>query len=246
MKNHSGDHTCYAPREKQAEKILGILADFLGDKFLDLNCLDIGCSVGIMSRVFVARFMQVIAFDVDPNLVRQAAQNGSGAQPSFLIADGGKAPFSDGSFDVIVCAQIYEHTTHQKELFAEIGRLLRPDGVCFFSGPNKLILVEEHYWLPFLSWLPGPLANLYMRLFKRGDRYDIYPLTAWRLRKYLDHFIIYDYTQKIIQQPERFGLSRKKPLLRLLANLPTWMILFFLIFVPNFNWILVKKKSKSQ
>lgn len=243
MKQRSIFNAGYSPREKQAEKIIRVLEDYLETGLQDLSCLDIGCSTGVMSRIFRTQFKQVVGFDINGELVKEAGRSEKPEEISLLIADGGQAPFPDESFDVIVCAQIYEHTVNQQSLAAEIWRLLRKGGICFFSGPNKLILVEEHYWLPFLSWLPQPLANAYMRLFKKGEEYDICPLNYWQLKELLGSFIIYDYTLKMITQPERFGLIKRSFLFDIFKHLPDWIKRLFLAWVPNFNWILVKQNK---
>jgi hypothetical protein len=48
---------------------------------------------------------------------------------------------------------------------------LRRGGVLFLLVPNKLWPVEVHYQLPFLSWLPLRLANLYLRVSGLGSDY---------------------------------------------------------------------------
>jgi SAM-dependent methyltransferase len=161
-------------RERKADKILAILQDFLGANLERYTCLDVGCSRGIISATLAPHFKLMVGVDVDRPAVRLAAAAKSTARnaaagPFFAIGSGHSLPFDGGSFDVVVCAQVYEHVTDQPALAREVERVLRPGGICFFSGPNRLAVVEEHYWLPFLSWLPRPLASAYMRLFKRGD-----------------------------------------------------------------------------
>ena len=52
--------------------------------------------------------------------------------------------------------------------------------------PNKLWPMEVHYNLPFLSYLPLPLANLYLPVRARKDYTDAsYSPTYWKLRRML-------------------------------------------------------------
>lgn len=57
-------------------------------------------------------------------------------------------PFDDGSFDAVTCCVSVDYLTRPLEVFAEVGRVLVPDGlfVCTFSNrcfPTKAI----HGWL---------------------------------------------------------------------------------------------------
>jgi hypothetical protein len=42
--------------------------------------------------------------------------------------------------------------------------------------PNRWALVEPHYRLPLLSWLPQRLADAFVQRFRRGQWYDCNPL----------------------------------------------------------------------
>lgn len=238
--------TYYRSREKQAEKILKILEDYLKSDLQNFTCLDIGCSTGMMSNIFRTHFRQVVGFDIDKKLIREAKQSGQLDDVSLLVADGGHAPFIDESFAIIICAQIYEHTKNQNSLVSEIWRMLDKNGICFFSGPNRIYINEEHYRLPFLSWLPKSLANLYIRLFRKGTEYDIYPLNYWQLKKLLRSFVIHDYTLKIIMHPEQFGFNIKNWTFSIFKKLPGWIQDYLPMVTPNFNWVLVKKENNTE
>jgi hypothetical protein len=66
-------------------------------------------------------------------------------------------------------------TSDQLEHLAEINRVLSPGGLAYLAAPNKWRLVEPHFGLPFLSWLPSSLSDRYVRLMKRGTHYDCFP-----------------------------------------------------------------------
>lgn len=227
-------------RIRKATKIVRILEDFLGQGVSGLACLDIGCSVGIITRSLISIAGLAVGFDIDEEGVRRAAQ-GAVEGTAFLLADASAAPFAPGSFDVIVCSQVYEHTPDFPALIAEIHRLLRAGGVCFFSGPNRWAVWERHYNLPFLSWLPRRLANHYVRIARRGYEYYEHPRSAGELRRALKMFTIHDYAPRLLSDPERFAMEDDLGAFKnLVARLPmgTWRILD--LWVPNFNWVLVK------
>jgi SAM-dependent methyltransferase len=98
-------------------------------------------------------------------------------------------PFADASFDVVISNHVIEHVgdaRQQSRHLAELARVLRPDGIGYLAVPCRWMLVEPHYRLPFLSWLPQRLADAYVRLARKGDYYDCRPLTTRELEPGFD------------------------------------------------------------
>ena len=52
-----------------------------------------------------------------------------------LFYDGENIPFPDGHFNVVVCTQVFEHCLNPGKLVREIHRVLKPNGMFFFSVP---------------------------------------------------------------------------------------------------------------
>lgn len=231
----------YASRESKAYKILSLLEDYINTNHNELFCLDVGCSSGIISSYLGNYFKKVVGIDIDRELVEEAAKSDHPNNTYFSIASGSQLPFNDNSFDVIVCAQVYEHMDNHDGLFQEIYRVLRSGGFLFFSGPNRLIIMEEHYWLPFLSWFPKSVANVYLRLFKHGTQYDINSNTYWQLRKYFEHYQFHDCTVQMIEEPEKFFMTDQLMKFGIVRLLPNRIIRLLAPFYPNFNWVLQKK-----
>jgi SAM-dependent methyltransferase len=230
----------YASRRSKSKKITAILQDFLGPDLLNYSCLDVGCSSGGITNNIAEYFKSIVGIDIDRDAVINARSASINLSTQFTLASGSFIPFEDCSFDVVICAQVYEHTSQQHALSEEIWRVLRPGGVCFFSGPNRLAVMEEHYWLPFLSWLPRSLANLYIKVFKRGIEYDAYPLNYWQIRGLWDGFTIYDYTTKILLQPDHFAMDDRLGNLYWVKKIPASFLRILTPFFPNYNWILKK------
>jgi SAM-dependent methyltransferase len=237
--------TMPAPRERKYKKIITILQDFLGSDFSEYTCLDVGCSEGGITNFIADHFGTTIGIDIDKEAVNSAMKNRRSSSTSYSYANGSRLPFSNDVFDVIICAQVYEHTLQKQSLADEIWRTLRPGGVCFFSGPNRLAIMEEHYWLPFLSWFPRTIGNYYMQIFNRGTEYDAYPLFYWQIRKLWQHFIIHDYTTRMITEPEFFAIDDRFGKYSFLKNIPSAILRASTPFYPNYNWILQKPDTNQ-
>ncbi len=89
-----------------------------------------------------------------------------------VAADATRLPVPPESFDLVLLNHIYEHVADQAALFREAHRILRPGGVAYVSAGNRLAIMEPHYRLPLLSWLPNPVADRYVRWTRRGSGYD--------------------------------------------------------------------------
>ncbi len=240
--NSQKDHDM--TRIAKAEKILSILRDFIGYDLSKLNCLDVGCSNGTMLNIFENSFN--FSIGIDDNSISKSISSDIFSKPttSCVSGNGLSLPFPPNTFDVLICAQVYEHVFDPFKLAQEVYRVTKLDGVVFFSGPNRLAIIEEHYWLPFLSWLPKNIADIYMRLFKKGRIYDIQPFNFWQLRKLWRMFDIYDYTLHIFKKADQFYVKDQAKRYFWLLLFPNWLLEVLKPFYPNFNWILCKSHEK--
>jgi len=205
---------------------MAVLYDFLGEDLRRLCCLDVGCGDGTMLKAFGAQFH--FAVGIDPALPQSALP------PTLQVCSRGEnIPFPNQYFDVVICAQVYEHVQNPYQLADEIRRVLKPGGAIFFSGPNRFALIEEHYHLPLLSWLPRSVANAYMRLTRRGHAYDIHPLSYGQLRRLWRGFKIHDFTPQLLYHPKHYHVAE-----RVRVRIPLWLGKMLRPLVPNFNWVL--------
>jgi ubiquinone/menaquinone biosynthesis C-methylase UbiE len=102
--------------------------------------------------------------------------------------DGTQLPFADQAFDVVLTNHVIEHVGNeraQRAHLAELHRVLRSDGIGYLAVPNRWMLVEPHYRLAFLSWLPHALRTPYLRAMRKGELYDCEPLELGQLEHLL-------------------------------------------------------------
>jgi ubiquinone/menaquinone biosynthesis C-methylase UbiE len=227
-------------RTQKFEKILSVLQDFHPGT-QSLNCLDIGCSSGIITSLLGNHFQMSIGMDIDQEAIEYAQNHSSSPRAQFLIADSMALPFHNNSMDVIVCNHIYEHVPQAKQMMDEVYRVLKEDGLCYFSAGNKYMIIEGHYRLPFLSWLPKPFAHLYLNLAGKGEFYYEQHLSFGGLKKLVGKFRVYDYTLSIIRNPKKFLATDIFDTQTFLYRWIRWVAPYLYPWIPTYIWILTKK-----
>ena len=191
-------------RRKKARKIISILRYHLGRNDLSgLTVVDLGCSVGWFVEAAAVAGATAVGVDIDaPGLAR--ARRERDARCAFISADGSALAFPDESVDVIVFNHIYEHVVDPDAVMAEIRRVLKPTGIAYLGFANRLGVVEPHYRLPFLSWLPQSLADRYIRASGQADTYYEQFRTLHGLRRLAGGLYVYDYSFTLVANPGAF------------------------------------------
>lgn len=225
-------------RLRQADKIRYVLTNLTHYPLSIARCLDLGCASGVITAALSPLVASIVGLDYDAVALQHVEREGE-LNMAFVRGDGLHLPYPDSTFDLIICTQVYEHVPDDRHLVPEMQRVLKPGGIVFFSGPNWLFPIEPHYFLPFLHWLPSPLADRYLHLFYKSSHYYERSRTLWGLRRLLAQFTICDVTIEVLRYRERMmqiGLSR---------FVPRWIWQILLPFYPNFNWILIKPERLS-
>ena len=229
-------------RIKKANKTISVLKDYFND-ISSLSLLDIGSSTGIMTYEYAKHCQDVTGVDLDTTAVKYSNNLYKRENLKFICAPIEEIDFPDSSYDVITCSQIYEHVPSDKKLIEEIFRLLKPGGVCYFAAGNRFKIIEPHYKLPFLSFLPKKVANVYIRLFTKHHFYYENLKSLRNLKKLVSKFEIFDYTLKIIKFPSQYSaddMLLEKTLKYYLFNAISKVFYFM---VPTYIWILKKPEA---
>lgn len=198
-------------RRQKTRKILSVIEHFRGSADLSgLTVLDIGCSLGWFAGEAARRGAVAIGVDIDvPGLARAARDRGPG--PRFVCAAGESLPLADGSVDVAVFNHIYEHVVDPDAVMADIRRVLAPGGFVYLGLANRLGIVEPHYKLPFLSWLPRPLAHRYIAATGKATHYHERFRLLPGLRRLAGGLHVHDYTFAILAAPTSFAADDVVP-----------------------------------
>ncbi|GAB3886619.1 class I SAM-dependent methyltransferase [Microbispora bryophytorum] len=240
-------------RRRKAAKIIAVLAHFLGrdaatpgEALSGLTVGDVGCSAGfIADELAAAGARRTLGLDIDVPGLRKASDR-FGGRVGFVCADGSRLPFPDGSIDVLVFNHIYEHVVNPDAVIADMHRVLSDDGVLYLGLGNRLGVMEPHYKLPFLSYLPPAAADRYVRAFGRADHYYERFRTRPGLRRMLADFHVWDYTFPVLAAPERFAGGELFPgaagraAKATLERTPRPALRALLPVVPTYLWVATK------
>jgi SAM-dependent methyltransferase len=99
-------------------------------KLLDVGCWDAEATVRYAARVHASPY-GIEIFE------KQAAQaRARGVEVATLNLETDRFPWADGSMDIVVANQVFEHLKNVWLAMSEIARVLRPDGYFVISVPN--------------------------------------------------------------------------------------------------------------
>jgi len=229
-------------RRQKAAKLLAVLRHALGrsrsEGLTGLTAVDVGCSAGFIADELALAGARTFGLDIDePGLAKARARFGE--RVTFVFAPGEEMPFADSSVDVVVLNHIYEHVVDPEAVVREIHRVLADDGVLYLGIGNRMGIIEPHYKLPFLSWLPhGPVADSYVRLFGRADHYYERFRTRAGLAKLFAAYDCWDYTLPVLTDPVAFAGEDVVP--AVVSRLPAGALGSMLPLVPTYVWVAFK------
>lgn len=147
--------------------------------------LDIGCASGVSSVILSRRNFYVKGVDVSGKLIEQANRIWKDEQnkPIFEVGDAENLNAEDNSLDICFLGGVAHHFPDFTQVFSEIHRVLKKDGILLMVEPNKLDMIERITWffagkLGLLSPNEYPLNPLEIKkhLEKKFYSFRMYPI----------------------------------------------------------------------
>ena len=195
----------------KVKRSLKILSQY---KSPSAKVLDYGCGIGFNIYYFAKIFPNVMGIDNDKPSVEIARRQLKKLRSNKVVLhyDGKKLPFKNNTFDIVNISDVWEHAANPRLMLKEIYRVIKPDGILYITNPNKLWPIETHYKLPFLSYLPSSIANMYVRFFGKAGRYDDIHLPTYGVfKKSMEEFFkIKDITFDFVIDYKKYSLDKER------------------------------------
>lgn len=199
--------------ESAVEEIIKIVKTRTGKNSKDLSVLDVGSGRGEYAIEMTRKFKKVIGiepckdvFDCSKKIVPKEIKN-------IKFYNVGIENFnSKEKFDVVVMLTIFEHLSDHKKSFNRIFNLLKENGIIYLTAPNKYWIFEQHYGLPFLSWLPLKISNKYLKYFRGVESFEdcSYSKGYQGMKKFFDKYPCrYEFTLPFNPNAAYIGCGKK-------------------------------------
>jgi SAM-dependent methyltransferase len=205
-------------RDWKGEKILRVLG--LAPRETPWRVLEIGTGSGGIARYIGTHprlHCEVTSVDVvDIRKVHEGFD--------FRIVEDTTLPFAGDAFDVVISNHVIEHVGDadaQRAHLRECARVLAPDGRGYLAVPNRWMLVEPHFRLAFLSWLPRTWRDPYVRLAGKGEHFDCEPLTVPELERLFESAGLAYGSASVRAMRETFAIEGTRGVIRsMVARVP--------------------------
>lgn len=115
----------------------------------DKTVLDVGCGGGLLAEEFARLNCRVTGIDPSEASLATARQHAqqSRLDVTYQAGVGEHLPFSDASFDIVVCCDVLEHVHSIEQVIKEVARVLTPEGIFFYDTINRTMFT----WLVYIK-----------------------------------------------------------------------------------------------
>ena len=115
-----------------------------------VRILDFGCGRGSLVNILNAKGYKAFGCDIKAFWLETNTEDSESLRQ---IKFPYRLPFSDDFFDVVVSISVLEHAKNPEEIFLEIKRVLKPNGVAMHLFGSKWYLPSEpHIYVPLVNF----------------------------------------------------------------------------------------------
>lgn len=139
---YHGDIRVAGATEKVFGEKFNNYADWIQGFVIRGRALDIGCSTGLLVRILRDRGFQAEGIELNDESASWGRRQYGVTIHSEPLHDG---MFEEGTFSLIVMADLLEHTPHPLEYLGLVCRILSKEGYLFVTLPDIRSL-ESRYW----------------------------------------------------------------------------------------------------
>jgi SAM-dependent methyltransferase len=201
------------------------------------SLINIGCGYDDNFKYFQDRQDFFVNFDLVPGILEDLKNKGA---KNCVAGDINHLPFSENSFDNLVCIDVIHHESKRlEEVLNSFKNILKPDGKIFLEDVNAWGLFQFYKSIFMPRPLHGLLRSVYHRMKKTAHQPADYefPTNPFRVKKILEEIGFEEVKfYPLDSYPERGRL--------LLIIYKVLKILPFIRIFNNFHYCLSAKKKK--
>ncbi len=172
------------------KEILQIAENTLGKFKKELVVLDVGSGSGEYTLEIAKYVKKVVGVEPYKSAYQQAIFHPHLPPNIIFINNLIENYHSQTKFDLVLSLASIEHMPNAKKSFKHIFKLMKKKSLIYLTAPNKWWPMEGHYHLLFLSLLPLPLANFYLKITNKGHSYlgCSYSKSYFGMKSFFDQF----------------------------------------------------------
>ena len=190
-------------REEHIDDILSLLYPQLTKPLNECEVLDMGCGIGGLSIPTASRVRSIKGIDLSKSYITICEEKATSRgldNAEFEVRSLFELEEKE-RYDIVLCSDVLEHVSNQNELLKKIVQTLKDGGVFYLTTNNKYWPMEGHYGLLFLSYQSREKALKRIIRKKKGNVYNVYPISYKDLRNLLARHPI-EYEFKPPRNPE--------------------------------------------
>lgn len=229
-------------RDSRLAKTRKIVAIIGNDRFETARqLLEVGCGAGVITSTLAQLGegrLAVHGVDVIDSRVDRSGYD-------FELVSGTALPHQHACFDIVISNHVMEHVgnaSDQLDHLKELRRVLAPGGIVYIAVPNRWRLMEPHFHLPFLSWLPHPACDRYVRLMGKGSHYDCAPPSHGQLMaRFAEAGFLFE-SQTVRAVRETFQIEIRSSAIQSIGRMiPDWVLRVLMPVMPTYIFLLRAK-----
>jgi SAM-dependent methyltransferase len=113
--------------------------------------LEIGCGIGTVVNELSKKGHDVIGIDISSEAIEYGRNKYGDIHLEVQAAE--TLPYEDGSFEVVLSFDLFEHIVEIDKHISEVKRMLCPGGYYLFQTPNRYSnIIYEMLWTKSLQW----------------------------------------------------------------------------------------------
>lgn len=140
-----------------------------------MSILDVGSGRGKFLVAAAKAGAHVSGIEPYEKYITLAKERGTkeGFELDIKQGDAEHLPFDNETFDFVNLSEVIEHVESPERALLEVRRVLKPGGYAYVSVPNRFGLIDQHFHLPFLNWMPRSWSEHFIGFFGRHKDYSL-------------------------------------------------------------------------